>query len=956
MINKIHTYLGGFIACLLFCAIFSTVAQAKPLQLANTPNQVSILEHSTFLFSTTPVKDLDAIKHVSSMQWQETLETFVFNGGEFWIKTQFNNPTDSAISKVIYFEKAHIFEIDLTHLDQNNQVLYEVQTGSNRPIETKPIITNGFAFNLTFPANQVSTIFTRLDTTGLNRFGMDILTADHFQNIIDSRKMWEISFYSIWVFLFFYNVSVFLLTRESIFFSFSFFPVLMATLAASDSGFLFELFPMLRGTLGLKIEMFSLCLIIYFLVSIHDIFKPLRLPHPTLYFINYSIKVTTFCLFALCFSSLYLGITKLIILLCAITLIITTFQVYYLAAKRYQSYSVLSIVWTIFLLGAGMSFMTAVDLLDKSVITDNSVHWSILLSYSLLSLTIVKKLQAEKTSAKHAMEESRKNISRFYDIFQNAEEGIFSCDDDGIIKDANPALCTLLQNKNPEGQNIANWFNNIEEKQEIFDELHKTLRIKNREVTFLDAKNRLFWLSISLRIMPNSKNSSEHIKGTIVDITDLKATEQKLNYVADHDNLTGLLNRNKILEEVSLAINKYEHCFGININLDSFSAINESCGQLAGNQLLSEIASLLVSNTYVRHQIARIQSDEFFILLPNVQEAEGIELAHSIKEKLSPFAFEWDQKNFKINASIGCAAFDKSDHDLRTIYERTVISLKQAKLNGGNRIEYYSIDNHKDNAANILLTGYHRINDALKNDNFVLFYQPIQTLGAKEGLHYEVLIRLQDAKGGIIAPGEFLPAAERFNLMQDIDRWVINHFFNWVTSNPEHEAQLECASINLSGSTLSTPESIERINDLFNQYPINPKKICFEITETMAITHLETTRKFIKTFKDKGCRFSLDDFGTGYSSYSYLANLDVDYVKIDGSFVKDIVCSPSNQAMVKSIHDVAMAMELKTIAEFVENEDIVLVLRSIGINYAQGYGIAKPAPLSNHLISQVKAS
>ncbi|MCJ8314454.1 MAG: EAL domain-containing protein [Saccharospirillaceae bacterium] len=955
MLSNIRSILFKFV---LLWVTFLSYASASAISISDLDEQVSIINDSSFLFSQYLISDIKQLKSLPRSHWQDKLNTFVFNGGEFWIKTIVTNPSNNSLTKILYFERANVFEIDLYHFDSANQLLQSFETGSNRPLENKPIHANGFAFELIFAPNTSSIIYTRLNSTGLNRFAMDILSKEYFEDTMQSRHSWEISFYSIWIFLFFYNISVFLLTRESIFFAFSFFPVLMATLSSTDSGFLYDLVPALRGDIGLKVEMIALCCIIFFLASISEIFKRLRKSHPFIYFMNVFIKVSAVCLAILCLMPNYLGATKIVILLCTITLLTTAFQIYYLALKKYHLFAVLSVVWTIFMVGAGISFLNAIGSLEKSVITDNSVHWSILLSYSLLSLTIVKKLQEEKTSAKHAMIESRKNITRFYDIFLNAEEGIFSCNDEGIIKDANPALCSLLQNDHPQGKNIGSWFYNEADKISIFEELQTSGRIKNREVMFLDTKHRVYWLSINLRIMSEQKNNAEKIKGTMVDISDLKATEQKLNYVADHDHLTGLINRTKMLDEVNLMLKKHNFCYGININLDSFSAINDTCGQQAGNQLLREISNLLVGTIKTKHHIARIQSDEFFILLPNINNEDGLSFSLKIKQALSPYTFEWDQKNFKINASLGCAAFENNDNDndIRTIYERCVISLKQAKINGGNRIEYYDINDHNDQQADLLLNGYHRINEALKNNDFVLFYQPIKPLTSTEGVHYEVLIRLMEKSGNIIAPGEFLPSAERFNLMQDIDRWVINSFFDWLVKNPDHVSQLECASINLSGSTLSTPESIDRIRELFNHYKVDPNKICFEITESMAITHLETTKRFIQTFKAMGCRFSLDDFGTGYSSYSYLANLDVDYVKIDGSFVKDIVSSTANKAMVKSIHDVAMAMGLKTIAEFVENDAIENELKIMGIHYAQGYAIAKPQALTNWSNPQTKTS
>jgi EAL domain-containing protein (putative c-di-GMP-specific phosphodiesterase class I) len=238
-----------------------------------------------------------------------------------------------------------------------------------------------------------------------------------------------------------------------------------------------------------------------------------------------------------------------------------------------------------------------------------------------------------------------------------------------------------------------------------------------------------------------------------------------------------------------------------------------------------------------------------------------------------------------------------------------------------------------------------RINQAIEEDRFCLYAQSIVPLDGSTDKHYELLIRMEDEKGGIIPPGAFLPAAERYDLISKLDRWVIEKTFSLLTVNPTFLEQINFCSINLSGQSLTDPEILEYIITQLDESGVQGEKICFEITETAAIYNLNIAMKFISTLKGLRCRFALDDFGSGLSSFAYLKNLPVDYLKIDGMFVKNIVDDPIDHAMVKSINEIGQVMGMKTIAEFVENNKIKDKLREIGVNYVQGFGIDKPQPL-----------
>jgi EAL domain-containing protein (putative c-di-GMP-specific phosphodiesterase class I) len=242
-----------------------------------------------------------------------------------------------------------------------------------------------------------------------------------------------------------------------------------------------------------------------------------------------------------------------------------------------------------------------------------------------------------------------------------------------------------------------------------------------------------------------------------------------------------------------------------------------------------------------------------------------------------------------------------------------------------------------------------RITKALEEQRMVLYYQPIVhgTHLADLNSHYEILIRMIDESGALIPPGAFLPAAERYNLIATIDRWVISEYFRWLAEHPAQLSALELGSINLSGHSLGDETCLRHIESQLKEFAIPPEKICFEITETEAISNLAKAQSFIRKLKNYGCNFALDDFGSGFSSYAYLKNLPVDFLKIDGMFVKDIHSDPANYAMVESINHIGHVMGRKTIAEFVENQDTLQTLNKLGIDYMQGYGIAKPSALSN---------
>lgn len=450
------------------------------------------------------------------------------------------------------------------------------------------------------------------------------------------------------------------------------------------------------------------------------------------------------------------------------------------------------------------------------------------------------------------------------------------------------------------------------------------------------------------------KNREEEIAGIVIvlrDVTQTRELTKKISYQASHDSLTGLVNRGKfedsLLQVLSNAkLQNLVHVLFF-MDLDRFKVVNDTCGHFAGDQLLKQVSQLL--EKYIRHSdvIARLGGDEFAVILENCPLLKAHEIAKNICQAIRDYRFTWQENQFAIGISIGITEINASSISTDRVLNDADEACYIAKENGGNKVRIYQgngeITKHNGEAQWAL-----DINRAFEENRFRLFYQPIiRVTGESKVNHYEILIRMLDEGGQVIYPNSFLPAAHRYKLMSSIDRWVINSYFSFYVENYHQnkpQKSVYC-NINLSGLFLNEEFSLEFIEDQFKQYKVPPESICFEITETLAIANFDKVIRFIQKLKSIGCRFALDDFGNGLATFSYLKNLPVDYVKIDGSFVRHLVDNQVDYAVVESINQIAHLMDIKTIAEFVENEAIFLKLKEIGVDFAQGYWIAKPAAL-----------
>ncbi|PXB94552.1 PAS domain S-box protein, partial [Pseudomonas aeruginosa] len=377
---------------------------------------------------------------------------------------------------------------------------------------------------------------------------------------------------------------------------------------------------------------------------------------------------------------------------------------------------------------------------------------------------------------------------------------------------------------------------------------------------------------------------------------------------------------------------------------------NATCGHAAGDELLRQVCTLLQQGLREGDTLARLGGDEFGILLENCPAEKAVEIADHLRKTIQDLHFTWSGQPFNCTVSVGLVHLLPGISTLEEALRSADMACYMAKEKGRNRVQVFHQDDVELSMRFGEMTWVQRIHLALEEDRFSLYAQPIVPLGegAEEGLHVELLLRLRDEGGRLVPPLSFIPAAERYGLMTLIDRWVVENAFRTLVEraqDPRAEPIGTCA-INLSGATIGDESFLQFLTELFARYRIPPQTICFEVTETVAVANLASTIRFINELKDTGCRFSLDDFCAGMSSFIYLKHLPVDYLKIDGSFVKDMLEDPIDRAMVQVINHIGHVMGKRTIAEFVETVEVMEALREIGIDYAQGLAIGAPLPFS----------
>ena len=471
------------------------------------------------------------------------------------------------------------------------------------------------------------------------------------------------------------------------------------------------------------------------------------------------------------------------------------------------------------------------------------------------------------------------------------------------------------------------------------------------ELRKLRADESFLWTRDTARVVERPDGGPELLL-VAEDITEARDLSERLAWQATHDTLTGLVNRQafeqrleRVLDSARREEGPHALCY---LDLDQFKLVNDTCGHVAGDELLRQLGRLLEDRVRRRDTLARLGGDEFGVLMEHCSVTQALRVAETLRHGIEEFRFRWEGRAFSLGASIGLVPIDSTSGNATQVLSAADAACYVAKDQGRNRIHVY----RPDDDDLVLRTGEmqwaHRISQALQENRLVIYAQPIVPVAGDSGgrVHFELLLRMIGPDGEVIPPGAFLPAAERYNLSTRLDRWTINHALTRLAAHPR---ALEMCTINLSGHSLVNEDFLAFVCERVAGSGVPPGKLCFEITETAAIANLSKAMAFMASLRRLGCRFALDDFGSGLSSFAYLKTLPVDFLKIDGMFVRDIAVDPIDLAMVRSINGIGQVMGKTTVAEFVESEAILDRLREIGVDYAQGYHLGAPRPLDELL-------
>ncbi|MBY4677513.1 EAL domain-containing protein [Marinobacterium arenosum] len=581
--------------------------------------------------------------------------------------------------------------------------------------------------------------------------------------------------------------------------------------------------------------------------------------------------------------------------------------------------------------------------------------------WSLYALQRVNRRLTERyTELSEARDALTLEKERVQVTLRSIGDGVITLDEQGNVRCLNGVAEKLIGRGNLQlkGQPLAEALPLLDEQsgQPLSDQLRQLISLAQQEPGSQRLSGRLAKSDSNLHLqcilsgIRDKQGNRLGIVAVLHDVSQIKQMTRELDYRARHDSLTGLLNRAE-----------FEHCCDkalagdskhalLYLDLDQFKLVNDTCGHLAGDTLLTQLASILQQQVRPQDALARLGGDEFGVLLPDCTVEQARQIADKLRLSIKEFRFVWEDKLFELGCSIGLVPLCRHSGGYQSALARADLACYIAKDSGRNRVHLFTDTDQETCRREGEMSWAARLKRALEQDQFLLYRQPIVAVDpAKQRKQaHEVLLRLRDDNGAIIPPGAFLPAAERYHLISALDRRVIDMALSFYEQHPVELEQLGMCSINLSGQSISDAGFMEFIHQRLGQSIVPGHKICFEITETTAIANLKNTSEFIHRMRAEGVHFALDDFGSGMSSFGYLKQLPVNYLKIDGGFVKDIAIDPTDRALVEAINNIGHVMQMRTVAEFVECDESLRILQEIGVDFAQGYGIGVPEPLRAH--------
>ena len=565
-----------------------------------------------------------------------------------------------------------------------------------------------------------------------------------------------------------------------------------------------------------------------------------------------------------------------------------------------------------------------------------------------------KRLESERRAAERGLHEVH---ALFESAFANAPIGMALVDMEGRWLQVNDALCritghtradlkatTLPAMTHPEDVDL-----DADSLRELLDGRIPSYQVEKR---YRHAWGHYLWGLLTVSLVRDDQGKALYVVSQVQDISERKELAQRLEYLIDHDFLTGLVNRRRFEQELAREVERVAR-YGapgavLVIDLDNFKDVNDAFGHKAGDDLLKGVAGAVRHRIRQTDLLARIGGDEFAVLLPQTDADQAQVVADGIVKALGRHVAVLGDQSIRVTASVGLAMFDGLS--AVEVLACADLAMYEAKQAGRNRFALYDPGRGRRERVSARLAEVENLRTALEEDRFVLYGQPILDLRENEVRQYEVLLRLRDEEGGEpLTPSTFLYVAERFGLIQAIDGWVARQAIELIAEN-ERAGRRLVLHVNLSGKSIGDPKVAALTETALTEAGIDPSRLVFELTETAAIANIEEAKAFAHRLRARGCRLALDDFGAGFGSFYYLKNLPFDYFKIDGDFIRGVAASPMDQLVVGAIVGIARGMGKKTIAEFVTDDETVRLLEKAGVDYAQGYHVGRPRPLRDLLL------
>ncbi|WP_353370062.1 EAL domain-containing protein [Aliiglaciecola sp. NS0011-25] len=892
----------------------------------------------------------DQLSQVQALQdWSKVIDTTpLVENQALWQRFSIVHQDSIDQQYLLVISNPSIDYLDAYVLDDKDRLLETYLVGAKRDLATRPYNHRDFVLPIALSPNQSVNIYLRIQDDGPSVYAIDLWTDTEFI----AEEQFHLAFIGVvggaLAILFFYFLVTYVLLRSPIRFWFS----------VANAGLLF-LFLNIQGIVSQFTGLGSYTSQISSVTVAIVIFAAAKVCHAMLVrvpifwrFISYLMAISLIVIAPILNSYLQLVVGSA--LAAAAVLLHLLLALIYHDRKHTMPNGLYAFGWLIICatVMAEVSFYLSGNAIDTYT---GLILSLIVMSGVLLIAVAIESHEKALAFAKQVQQQNAiENLHQFYDLFRNSAEGLYTSTQDGKLVTTNPAMCQLFGYADEsqmllEVKDTSVLYANPHERDLLMEEIFLNGMALGKEIKGIRRDGSEFWFCISVQL--TGTEDKKYFFGSIFDITEKKQSTISLEYLATHDSLTGVYNRREFEQKLRDGIRRSKQLKQeltlLYMDLEQFKIVNDTCGHKAGDALIKQLSQILNDVVLNKGVLARLGGDEFGVILESENAQMADVIANQLMNAVKEFRFIWDNRIFTMGLSIGMAKWQDEIETPEQLMSMADAACYVAKEKGRSQIHLYSSEDLKMQRYESELKWVSQINLALEQDKFQLYYQHYYPLSkVADGHHYEILLRMRDEDDQIVPPAAFLPAAERYNLTIEIDKWVIQHTFKWLSEHPEHLAQLRQCNINLSGHSLADNDLKRHVTKAFEDYQIPHQKICFEITESMAIVKMEETLRFISAFKKLGCTFALDDFGSGFSSYSYLKNLPVNCLKIDGSFVKDLLVDPVDMAMVGSMKDLAKAMSMSTVAEFVESKDVMVELGKMGIDFAQGYGVAKPTPLN----------